>query len=266
MAAPYRELPLVATPGVLIVGGLDPSGGAGFVADVRIATALRCRPVGVITALTDQNTVGVIAANQVDPAVIANQLSTLLTDVEVAAVKIGMIGSHEIARAVADALALTAAPVVWDPVIAPTRGAPLFEGDLAAAVDVLAPHLALITPNATEAGLLTGRRVDDEAAALGAGRELRSRGIAAVLIKGGHLGSDEATDYLVATGDAVALRGPRIPITEPVHGTGCALSTAIACRLAHGIPLRTACEQAKELVSQRLLTPVHAGRGRGSVL
>lgn len=266
MASPYRDLPLVATPGVLLVGGLDPSGGAGFIADVRIATALRCRPVGVITALTDQNTVGVIAANQVDPAVIANQLSTLLTDVEVAAVKIGMIGSHDIARAVADALALTAAPVVWDPVIAPTRGAPLFEGDLAAAVDVLAPHLALITPNAVEAGILTGRHVEDEAAAFGAGRELRSRGIAAVLIKGGHLGSDEATDYLIGNGDAIALRGPRIPVSEPVHGTGCALSTAIACRLAHGIPLRTACEQAKELVAGRLLTPVRAGRGRASVL
>jgi hydroxymethylpyrimidine kinase/phosphomethylpyrimidine kinase len=244
---PYRELPHVQAPGILLVGGLDPSGGAGFLADARIATALGCRPVGVVTALTDQNTVGVIAANPVDPAVIANQLSTLLTDIEVAAVKIGMIGSDAIARAVADALALTAAPVVWDPVVAPTRGAPLFEGDLAAAVTALAPHLALITPNANEAGFLTGRRVDDEATALGAGRELRSRGIPAVLVKGGHLPGAEAIDYLIAGGDAVAIRGPRVPLRDAVHGTGCALSTAIACRLAHQVPLR-------------------AGRGRGSVV
>ena len=254
------------SPALLVIAGLDPSGGAGFIADIRIAAALGCRPVGVVTALTDQNTVGVIAANAVDPAVISNQLSTLLTDVEVAAVKIGMIASTEIARAVADALALTAAPVVWDPVVAPTRGAPLFEGDLLAALDLLAPHLALITPNVAEAGLLTGRRVDDEAAVLGAGRELRSRGIAAVLIKGGHLGSDESTDYLIGSGDAILLRGARVPLSEPVHGTGCALSTAIACRLAHGLPLRVACEQAKQLVVDRLHAPVHAGRGRGSVL
>jgi hydroxymethylpyrimidine/phosphomethylpyrimidine kinase len=263
---PYREPPHGTAPGVLIVAGLDPSGGAGFIADTRLAAALGCRPVGVITALTDQNTVGVIAANPVDPGVIANQLSTLLTDVEVAAVKIGMIGSHDIARAVADALALTAAPVVWDPVVAPTRGAPLFEGDLLAALDLLAPHLALITPNAAEAGYLTGRRIHDEAAVLGAGQELRSRGVAAVLIKGGHLGGADATDYLIAHGEPVPIRGPRIPLAEPVHGTGCALSTAIACRLAHGIPLREACEQAKDLVAERLHGPVHAGRGRPSVL
>jgi hydroxymethylpyrimidine/phosphomethylpyrimidine kinase len=264
--APYREPPHGSAPGVLIVSGLDPSGGAGFVADVRLAAALGCRPVGVVTALTDQNTVGVIAANPIDPAVVANQLSTLLTDVEVAAVKIGMIGSDAIARAVADALALTAAPVVWDPVVAPTRGAPLFEGDLGAALAALAPHLALITPNAAEAGLLAGRRIHDEADVLGAGRELRSRGVAAVLIKGGHLGGPDATDYLVGAGDAVPIPGPRLPLAEPVHGTGCALSTAIACRLAHGIPLRDACEQAKQLVAEKLAAPVHAGRGRASVL
>jgi hydroxymethylpyrimidine/phosphomethylpyrimidine kinase len=263
---PYRELPHVAAPGVLLVGGLDPSGGAGFIADIRIASALGCRPVGVVSALTDQNTVGVIAANPADPAVIANQLSTLLTDVEVAAVKIGMIASHDIARAVADALALTAAPVVWDPVVAPTRGATLFEGDLAAAVDALAPHLALITPNAHEAELLTGRRVADAASAIVAGRELCSRGIPAVLIKGGHLPGDDAVDYLIAGDDAIALPGPRVPVRESVHGTGCALATAIACKLAHKIALRAACEQAKVLVAQRLAAPVSAGRGRASVV
>jgi len=253
-------------PGVLVVAGLDPSGGAGFIADIRIASELRCRPVGVVTALTDQNTVGVIAANLADPAVLANQLSTLLIDVDVAAVKIGMIGSHDIAKAVAGALALTSAPVVWDPVIAPTRGAPLFEGDLLAALDVLAPHLALITPNAVEAGLLTGRQVDNEAAALGAARELRSRGIAAVLIKGGHLGGDQSIDYLIGSGDAVALRGPRVTLDNPIHGTGCALSIAIACQLAMGVPLPAACEYAKDLIARRLTTPVRPGRGRGSVV
>ena len=264
---PYRMSPHGAAPGVLIVAGLDPSGGAGLIADVRLAASLGCRPVGVVTALTDQNTVGVIAANPVDPAVVSNQLSTLLTDVEVAAVKIGMIASPAIARAVADALALTAAPVVWDPILAPTRGSPLYEGDLAIAVDVLAPHLALITPNAIEAEILTGRRVRDQNDAIGAARELRSRGIPAVLIKGGHLGGqgEDVTDLLLES-DVTPLIGPRVPLTEPVHGTGCALSTAIACRLAHGISLREACAQAKELVAERLRTPIHAGRGRASVV
>src|SRR5262245_5702057 len=227
---PYRisSLPPDA-PGVLIVSGLDPSGGAGFIADIRTAVWLGCRPVGVITALTEQNSFGVVATNPADPDVIAGQLSTLLSDVDVAAVKIGMLGSVAVAQAVSEALALTGAPVVWDPVLAPTRGdVPLYPGDAGRALDTLSTHLALITPNAREASQMAGMQVVDAATAAAAGRVLAVRGKSAVLVKGGHLDDAEAIDVLVSGNDVQYLAGPRRQLPSSVHGTGCALSTARA--------------------------------------
>ncbi|MCA9675834.1 MAG: hydroxymethylpyrimidine/phosphomethylpyrimidine kinase, partial [Myxococcales bacterium] len=251
---PYRDTPPVLdAPAVLLCAGLDPSAGAGLLADARLATILGCRPVGVATALTEQNSLAVVAANPVDPDTVGGQLSTLLSDVEVVAIKLGMLGSAGTAHAVADAFALTVAPVVWDPVLRPTRGdVPLFDGDPRQAVELLAPHLTLITPNADEAGLLTGTRVVDEASAVAAAEALRARGVPAVLVKGGHLTGEEAVDLLVTGDGVVALRGPRVQLPEPVHGTGCALSTAIACLLARGRALPDACAEAKEIVAERL--------------
>jgi hydroxymethylpyrimidine/phosphomethylpyrimidine kinase len=267
--APYRatsRADFESAP-VLLVSGLDPSGGAGFLADARVATLLGCRPVGVVTALTDQNSLAVVAANPVDPHVVGELLSTLLSDVEVSAVKIGMLGRVETARAVAEALKLTAAPVVWDPVLRPTRGdVGLFHGDPREALDALLPHVTLITPNADEATLLSGVPVSDEASALTAARRLRELGVPAVLVKGGHLTGDLAVDLLAMPGDEVPLRGPRVVLDQPVHGTGCALSTALACHLAVGRELREACMAAKEFVVERLRAPSRPGRGRPSVM
>ena len=109
-------------PGVLVVAGLDPSGGAGLVADVRVCEQHGARPLAVATALTEQTTVEVRAANAVSAEIVGDELRAVLADVEVAAVKIGMLGSMAIAEQVARALALTAAPVVWDPIGRPTRG------------------------------------------------------------------------------------------------------------------------------------------------
>ena len=265
---PYRVSALrTDAPGVLIISGLDPSGGAGFIADVRTASWLGCRPVGAVTALTEQNTVGVVAANAADPETVAGQLSTLLTDVEVAAVKIGMLGSAAVAEVVADALSLTGAPVVWDPVLAPTRGGVLlYAGDPLRAMDILSTHLALITPNAHEAAALTGLDVTDAASAAVAGRALAVRCRSAVLVKGGHLDDDEATDVLVNGNDVTYLSGPRRDLASSVHGTGCALSTAIASYLALGRSLVDACAAAKAFVAERLAAPVTPGRGAGAVL
>jgi len=252
---------------VLIVSGLDPSGGAGFLADARVATLLGCRPVGVVTALTDQNSFAVVAANPVAPELVGEQLSTLLSDVEVAAVKIGMLGHVETARAIGEALRLTAAPVVWDPVVQATRGdIRLLDGDPRDALAELAPHLTIITPNVDEAMLLTGVRVHDEDGALAAAKKLRAMGAPAVLIKGGHLTGDQAVDLLVTHEAPVPLRGPRVTLDQPVHGTGCALSTAIACHLAMGRDLRDACIAAKEFVAERLRSPARPGRGRPSIM
>src|SRR5436190_24215708 len=118
---PYRAAD-TRVPHVLVCSGLDPSGGAGLIADVRVIQKLGARPVGVVTALTVQNTTGLVEAKPCDPELFGHQLVFLMTDVEVRAVKIGMLGSAETARAIANALHLTHAPVVWDPILAPTRG------------------------------------------------------------------------------------------------------------------------------------------------
>jgi len=258
-------------PNVLVIAGLDPSGGAGLVADVRVCERHGCRPLAVATALTEQTTQGLRAVNPVDPAIVREQLIALLSDIELAAVKIGMLGSVAMAEMVAEALAMTAAPIVWDPVARASHGATaLTDDELGAAAGVLGASCALITPNADEACALTGfgkhgpiRSVRD---AIGVASVLRDqRDVAAVLVKGGHWGDAEAIDVLVAPAGVVELAGPRIAGAS-VHGTGCALSTAIACELARGAALADACRAAKAFVAARIAAPARPGRGRAAIV
>ena len=263
---PYRDEATVR-PDVLACAGLDPSGGAGLIADVRVLAELGCRPVGVVTTTTIQNTTGVIGGHVVDPEAIGHQLAFLLTDVEVAAVKVGMIGSAEIARAIASTLQLTAAPLVWDPVMYPSRGElPRADAWIEDAVVALRPHVTLVTPNAPELASITGMPVGDLAEAEAAARALATRLEAAVLAKGGHLGGPEAIDVLIYPGGREELRGPRVAHGQHVHGTGCALSSAIAAHLAHGRDLVEACRLAKAYVATRIASPQRPGRGAAAVI
>jgi hydroxymethylpyrimidine/phosphomethylpyrimidine kinase len=247
---------------VLVCAGLDPSGGAGLIADVRVMSELGARPIGVVTTLTIQNTTGMIGGHVVDPEVVSHQLAFVLTDIEISAVKIGMVGSSAIARAIASTLQLTNAPVVWDPVLHPSRGdLPRSDAWLEDAVTALRPHLTLITPNAPELAFLTDLPVNDLVEAETAGRALAQRLDAAVLVKGGHLGGDESVDLLLHAGGREELRAPRIRGGDAVHGTGCALSSAIATYLARGRDLLDACRLAKHYVGQRIADPVRPGRG-----
>jgi len=261
-----RDTSAAAAPDVLICAGLDPSGGAGFLADAAIVRALGGRPVGVVTSLTVQNTEGMREAHPVDAEVLGDQLRALLTDVEVRAVKLGMLGSREIVRALGEQLGLTRAPVVWDPVGAPTRGTgyagrELLEGAL---VD-LADHLALITPNTRELGFFAGREIAALDEARRAGKELAARANTPVLVTGGHLDGDEVIDLLCDRGSVTELRGPRLPRAD-VHGTGCALSSAIATFLGLGHPLDEACALAKPHVAERIANPVRPGRGAPAIV
>jgi hydroxymethylpyrimidine/phosphomethylpyrimidine kinase len=251
-----------------IISGLDPSGGAGFVADVRVAEEHGVRPVGAITALTEQDSSGVRLVEPVAAELLAGQLRTLLSDIEVAAVKIGMLGSEEVAYAVAEALALTRAPVVWDPVLRPTRGrAVLFRGDPQRARAALDPHVAVLTPNAAEAEVLLGRPVHTLDQARGAAVELCGQG-QAVLITGGDLAGCEGRviDVLAEGAKVTELAGERIDTAGEVHGTGCALSTALACGLAGGQTIAAAARAAKGFVAARLRDPVRPGRGLASLV
>jgi hydroxymethylpyrimidine/phosphomethylpyrimidine kinase len=258
-------------PDVLICAGLDPSGGAGLIADVRVVAALGCRPVGVVTALTVQNTTGVIDAEPIAADRVREQLEFLLSDVEVRAVKIGLVGQAAVAEAIAHALALTGAPVVWDPVLGPSLPAPggaarFLDGALERVVVALAPHVALVTPNAGELAELTGMPVGGLAEARTAGLALAARLDTAVLVKGGHLGGEASVDLLCRAGGVEQLAGPRVPGGEHVHGTGCALSSAVAALLARGVELAAACREAKALVAAWIAAPARPGRGAPAVV
>jgi len=254
---------------VLVIAGLDPSGGAGLVADVRVCEQHGARPMAVATALTEQTTVELRAANVVSHETVGDQLRAILSDVEIDAVKIGMLGSMLVAEQVARALELTAARVVWDPVGRPTRGhVALFEGDLREAAALLAPHVTLVTPNADEAVLLAGgpAAISTLADAAAVAQALRGLGFAGVLVKGGHWGADAIDLLLAGAGAPVVLAGPRLVTDGPVHGTGCALATAIACNLATGCDLEAACRAGKSYVASRIAAAVRPGRGRQAVL
>lgn len=253
---------------ILIVSGLDPSGGAGFLADARVVHHYGMRAVGAISAQTEQTTRGVRAVHSPGAALLSAQLVELLGDVEVAAGKIGLLADEECAVAVSEALEMTDAPMVWDPVLRASVGdMPLFRGDPRRALAHLRWHVAVITPNLDEAGALTGEVVGDAAAMRRAAAAIATENKLACLVKGGHLGGGRALDVLaLADGSVVDLEAERVPGGEDVHGTGCALSTAIACLLARGEDVATAVVSAAELVRERLRAPVKVGRGRPSVL
>lgn len=264
---PYRGEASTRTPDVLVCAGLDPSGGAGLIADLHVVTELGARPCGIVTALTVQNTTGVVGCHPGDPEVVGHQLAFLLTDLEVRAVKIGMVGSTAIAKAISNALHLTNAPVVWDPILYPSRGdVPLSDSLFADTITALRPHLTIATPNARELAFITGMPVRDLVEAEAAGRALATRLDAAVLVKGGHLGGEEAIDILLHAGGREELRLPRIANGEHVHGTGCALASAIAAYIANERDLVTACRLAKDYVAARIADPARPGRGAPAVV
>jgi hydroxymethylpyrimidine/phosphomethylpyrimidine kinase len=248
---------------VLICAGLDPSGGAGLVADVATATARGLRSAAVATALTVQDSASCTGAEPVSPAMIQSQLAAIIQDLPIAAVKIGMLGSPEVARAVAGGiggLAARGVPVVIDPVLRASAGMALLEGDPREALRPLAAMASLLTPNGEEAERLTGVRVAELEGQRAAARALRAAGWAAVLVKGGHVGGEEVCDLLLDGEGELALRGPRR--AETPRGTGCALSTEIACGLALGAGLRQAVAEGRERVAARIAGAARVGRQR----
>ncbi len=263
---PYRDPSAAGVPpDILICSALDPSGGAGFIADVRVVSQLGGRPLGVVTALTVQDTRGMRSCHELDKDVVGTQLNAILSDVEVAAVKLGILGSSAVIRELGANLDLTDAPVVWDPISAPTQGDISFRDVFDIALQQLGKHLTLITPNARELGELAKAPIEDLAQAATAAEVFARVGKVAVLLKGGHLGTDESVDVLCHPGGVEYLRGPRLA-QEDVHGTGCALSSAIATHLGSGMPLVDACREAKRFVAERIANPARPGRGAAAAM
>lgn len=267
MPTPVHRLP--RPPVALSIAGSDPSGGAGVQADLKAFSALGAYGTCVITALTAQSTQGVTSVHDVPIDVVRAQIDTLVEDVAVDVVKIGMLSSSGLVEAVHTALStgpLADVPVVLDPVMVSTSGSRLLADDAVAAVRELVARADVITPNVPEAAVLLDEAPADSPDQLaGQAERLVDAGARRVLLKGGHLDGAESVDvWLDADGGAtVELHAPRIETTA-THGTGCTLSSAIAAlRLRHEDWL-PAVREAKEWLTDALRHGEDLGVGSGA--
>lgn len=237
-------------PVVLAIGGLDPTGHAGLAADLRAGGLLGAMVAPVTACLTVQDQQGVKRVVGVDPELLKQMIGAALSSLPVGAVKIGLLGGVAQAQAVAEALAGVEAPIILDPVLGATNGGSLSEPELPGALaKLLFPKLALLTPNIPEAQRLLGHDFAlDQTGMETAAAELRVRGPEAVLLKGGHAGGPQATDYLCDAHGLLWIQGPRLE-TPNTRGTGCSLASLIAVLMAKGQPLRLACIGAKDALN-----------------
>jgi hydroxymethylpyrimidine/phosphomethylpyrimidine kinase len=249
---------------VLVISGLDPSGGAGFLADAHVVWQHGFHVAGTVTALTEQDSVMCSWMHPTEPSMVSNQIARLIDDFEIRGVKIGMVANRDMAMAVARSIKRLVdmkVPIVLDPVLRATRGIPLLEGNAIQALGPLLSLATIVTPNLDEMATLTADHLAEDADSMRQqARRLKQFGPRAVLAKGGHL-EGEIVDVLVDDEGDTAIRGERIEGVTP-HGTGCALSSEIACRLAFGAPLREAVIGACNRVRLRIAEARAVGRGR----
>lgn len=237
-------------PRILAIAGSDSSGGAGIQADIKTITMLGGYAMTAITAVTAQNTTGVQAVEVLPAEFVAAQIESCLSDIGADAIKIGMLGSAEIAGAVAERLEGCGAPIVFDPVMVATSGSVLADGPTISAFERLMALAALSTPNVAELE------------ALGGFETMAGRGVA-YLAKGGDADGPEVEDRLVRPGRPDAVwQSPRIK-TRHTHGTGCTLSSAIAIGLGRGLPLEVAVAGARDFVRAALGAAPGFGAGHG---
>jgi hydroxymethylpyrimidine/phosphomethylpyrimidine kinase len=249
---------------VLTIAGSDSGGGAGIEADIKTISALGGYACTAITAVTAQNTLGVFGVQTMPAEFVALSIRTVLGDIGVDAVKLGMLANAGIIGAVAAALPADR-PIVLDPVMVATSGAVLLPDDAIAALrDRLIPLASVITPNLPEAAKLTGLSMTGDAAYLAAGRALLGMGARAALIKGGHTEGDLLTDYLVTESGVQTITLPRIR-TKNTHGTGCTLASAIATGLGQGMTLWDAVSRARHYLQAAITAAPGFGAGHGPV-
>jgi hydroxymethylpyrimidine/phosphomethylpyrimidine kinase len=238
------------TARILIIAGSDSGGGAGIQADIKTVTMLGGHAMTAITAITAQNTVGVQAVHPVPTDMVIAQMDSVLSDIGVDAVKIGMIGSAQTANAVADRLQNLDVPIVFDPVMIATSGSMLADAETIAAFKRLMAIASVVTPNLPELEVLGGRD-----AVLGFGCH--------VLEKGGHAKGPQVHDQLWSpTGLVRELTGKKFD-TNHTHGTGCTLASALACRLGQGMNIGDAFADAVRFVRLAILEAPGLGKGHG---
>ena len=250
-------------PKVLIVAGSDSGGGAGIQADIKTVTMFGGHAMTAITSITAQNTLGVEGVMPVPAEMVLQQIDSVLADLGVDAVKIGMFGSAETAEAVAQRLERLEIPIVFDPVMVASSGSVLAEEATIAAFARLMRTATLTTPNLFELAALTGRKIEtlddlEDAALALVGMSKR-----AVLAKGGHLADKLLTDVLVEPGGAVSRWEAEKIETVNTHGTGCTLASGIACGLAQGRDLVDSITRARTYVQAAIRAAPGFGGGHG---
>lgn len=234
---------------ILTIAGSDCSGGAGIQADIKTIAAHGMYAMSAITALTAQNTTGVYGVMEATPEFVGQQLDCIFNDIIPDAVKIGMVSNMDIIRMIADKLLeYEAKNIVVDPVMVATSGSKLLSDNaMDALVTKLLPLAKVITPNIPEAEALTGIAIESEEDMLKAAERIAKIVSGGIMVKGGHL-SHSADDLLYLAGEAHWFRSERID-NPNTHGTGCTLSSAIACNLALGLDLQTSVRNAKQKLS-----------------
>ncbi len=249
---------------VLTIAGTDCSGGAGIQADIKTIIMHRAYAMSVITAMTAQNTMGVRAIQEAEPHFVASQLEAVCEDIPPDSVKIGMTFNSQIIMTIALNLRRFGAKnIVLDPVMVAESGGKLMQDEAESAlVKYLLPLADMVTPNLHEAGKLTGRVIQTEEDMAWAAEKISELTPGAVLIKGGHLAGDNACDLLYCQGQSFWFKSPRIANPNS-HGTGCTMSSAIACHLAAGAPPAKAVYKAKQYLLRALKANLDLGQGRG---
>lgn len=247
----------------LSIAGSDSCGGAGIQADIKTMTMNGVYAMSAITALTAQNTTGVASISEVSPEFLRQQLDAVFEDIYPDVVKIGMVSSSELIRAIAERLEHYGAKnIVVDPVMVATSGSRLMRTEaVSALIENLLPLATLVTPNIPEAEILSGMAIQSKEDMLAAAQRIGGTYGCAVLVKGGHRIND-ANDLLYREGESRWFEGKRIE-NPNTHGTGCTLSSAIASNLAKGFTMEEAVQRAKDYISGALAAMLDLGKGSG---
>lgn len=243
---------------VLTIAGSDPSGGAGIQADIKTIAALDCYGLSVLTALTAQNTKGIMAIHPVEQSIFIDQFRAIFNDINVDAIKIGMLGSASLIRTLAALLRNLPVmpPVILDTVLGSSSGTSFLDTPAQRLMlDELFPIATLVTPNIPEAMILSGHHAAriDRPAMVEMGNILMERAPQAVLIKGGHLDGEECADYLLMKNRTTCWFSSERIKTRNTHGTGCTLSAAIACFVAEGASLPDAVHKGRQYLLHALV-------------
>ena len=254
----------------LTIAGSDPSGGAGIQADLKTFSACGCYGMTVITAVVDENTIGVTGVHPIPSSFVSGQMKSVLDDIGTDAIKIGMLHDSELIRAVKETLsAYNIKNIVLDPVMVATSGDKLLQDEAIETLkNELIPYVRVITPNIPEAEILIGQKITGQDELPLIVKDLSFNRSVSVLLKAGHLSEEELIDvfYNAETDEVIELKSRRIQ-THNTHGTGCTFSSAVAAFLAHGLPLNDAVKKAKEYMVKSIEAGAkyEIGKGHGPV-